>query len=103
MLGQALHYLASQASKLKRYVEDYRYSIANNGQQKRHPAVLLRAAQPAARRHGGRRSASANVYSLLRTCQVNGTDDYRFLRALFIALSKAQTADNYAAATRAWH
>ncbi|MGV1446145.1 IS66 family transposase, partial [Klebsiella pneumoniae] len=30
LLGQALHYLSSQWSKLKRYVEDGRYSIDNN-------------------------------------------------------------------------
>jgi transposase len=33
LLGQALHYLASQWSKLKRYVEDGRYSIDNNLQE----------------------------------------------------------------------
>jgi transposase len=33
LLGQALHYLSSQWSKLKRYVEDGRYSIDNNVQE----------------------------------------------------------------------
>jgi transposase len=33
LLGQALHYLASQWSKLKRFVEDGRYSIDNNVQE----------------------------------------------------------------------
>jgi hypothetical protein len=42
-------------------------------------------------------NASANLYSLLQTCQVNRIDGYRYLRALFIALPKAQTADDYAA------
>jgi hypothetical protein len=46
-------------------------------------------------------NASANLYSLLQTCQVNGIDDYRYLRALFIALPKAQTVDDYAA-LRPW-
>jgi len=41
-------------------------------------------------------NASANLYSLLQTCQVNGIDGYRYLCALFIALPKAQTADDYA-------
>lgn len=30
LLGQALHYLASQWGKVRRYVEDGRYSIDNN-------------------------------------------------------------------------
>ena len=42
-------------------------------------------------------NASANLYSLLRACQVNGIDGYRHLRALLIALPKAQTAGDYAA------
>ena len=42
-------------------------------------------------------TASANLYSLLQTCQVNGIDGYRYLRALFTVLPKAQTADDYAA------
>ncbi len=33
LLGQALHYLSSQWSKLKRYAEDGRYSIDNNVQE----------------------------------------------------------------------
>lgn len=41
--------------------------------------------------------ASANLYALLQTCQVNGIDGYRYLRALFTGLPKAQTADDYAA------
>jgi hypothetical protein len=41
--------------------------------------------------------ASANLYSLLQTCAVNGIDGYRYLRALFVALPKAKTVDDYAA------
>jgi len=66
LLGQALHYLGSQWSKLKRYVEDGRYSIDNNVQEN---AIRLFCV--------GRRNwlfadtvaganASANLYSLLR-------------------------------------
>ena len=42
-------------------------------------------------------NASANLYSLLPTCQVNGIDGYRYLAALFKALPMARTADDYAA------
>jgi len=42
-------------------------------------------------------NASANLYSLLQTCLVNGIDGYQYLRALLTALPAAQTADDYAA------
>jgi transposase len=42
-------------------------------------------------------NASANLYSLLQTCQVNGIDGYRYLRALFVLLPQAKTVDDYAA------
>ncbi len=41
--------------------------------------------------------ASANLYSLLQTCQVNGIDGYRYLRELLVALPKARTVDDYEA------
>ena len=41
--------------------------------------------------------ASANLYSLLQTCAVNGIDGYRYLRALLVALPKAKMVDDYAA------
>ena len=40
-------------------------------------------------------NASANLYSLMQTCAANGVDGYRYLRALLVALPKAQTADDY--------
>jgi len=42
-------------------------------------------------------NASANLYSLVQTCKANGVDPYRYLAALFIALPKAQSADDYEA------
>ena len=95
LLGQALHYLASQWPKLKRYVERGRYSIDNNAQENAiRPFCVGRNWLFADTVAGA--NASANLCSLLQTCQVNGIDGYRCLRALFIALPKAQTADDYA-------
>jgi transposase len=97
LLGQALHYLASQWNKLKRYVEDGRYSIDNNAQENAiRPFCVGRRNWLFADTVAGA-NASANLYSLLQTCQVNGIDGYGYLRALFTALPKAQTADDYAA------
>lgn len=42
-------------------------------------------------------NASANLYSLLQTCKVNGIDGYRYLRALLIALPSAKTVEDYEA------
>lgn len=97
LLGQALHYLSSQWCKLKRYVEDGRYSIDNNVQENaiRPFCVGRRNWLFADTVHGA--NASANLYSLLQTCRVNGIDGYRYLRALFAALPNAQTVDDYAA------
>ena len=39
-------------------------------------------------------NASANLHSLLQTCAAEG---YRYLRALLVALPKAQAADAYEA------
>jgi transposase len=97
LLGQALHYLAAQWTKLARYVEDGRYSIDNNAQENAiRPFCVGRRnwlfADTVAGAH-----ASANLYSLLQTCAVNGIDGYRYLRALLVALPNAKTADDYAA------
>jgi len=97
LLGQALHYLASQWRKLRHYVEDGRYSIDNNVQENAiRPFCVGRRNWLFADTVAGA-NASANLYSLLQTCRVNGIDGYRYLRALFVALPNAKTADDYAA------
>jgi len=83
LLGQALHYLGSQWSKLRRYVDDGRYSIDNNAQENAiRPFCVGRRNWLFADTVAGA-NASANLYSLLQTCQVNGIDGYRYLAALF--------------------
>ena len=42
-------------------------------------------------------NASANLYSLLETCKVNGVDGYQYLRALLVALPRARTVEDYEA------
>ena len=42
-------------------------------------------------------NASANLYSLLQTCQANGIDGYQYLKALLVELPKASTVDDYEA------
>ena len=80
LLGQALHYLSSQWPKLKRYVENGRYSIDNNAPENAiRPFCVGRRAWLFADTMAGAHT-SANLYSLLQTCQVNGIDGYRYLR-----------------------
>ncbi len=78
LLGQALHYLSSQWGKLKRYVEDGRYCIDNNVQENasRPFCVGRRNWLFADTVHGA--NASANLYSLVQTCRVDGIDGYRY-------------------------
>jgi transposase len=97
LLGQALHYLAGQWPKLKRYVEDGRYSIDNNAQENAiRPFCVGRKNWLFADTVGGA-NASANLHSLLQTCHVNGVDGYRYLAALLVALPNAKSIEDYEA------
>ena len=96
-LGKALHYLSSQWPKLVRYVKDGRYPIDNNPcENSIRPFVVGRKGWLFSDTVAGA-NASANLYSLVQTCKANGIDSYRYLRALFIALPSATTAEDYEA------
>ena len=96
-LGKALHYFSSQWPKLIRYVEDGRYPIDNNAcENSIRPFVVGRKGWLFSDTVDGA-NASANLYSLVQTCKANGVDPYRYLAALFTALPKAQSADDYEA------
>jgi hypothetical protein len=96
-LGKALHYLSAQWPKLSRYVQDSRYPIDNNPcENSIRPFVVGRRNWLFSDTVAGA-NASANLYSLLQTCKVNGVNSYRYLKALLAALPLAQTADDYEA------
>ena len=95
LLGKALHYAEGQWPKLEQFVTNGRYPIDNNAcENSIRPFVVGRRnwlfADTVAGAH-----ASANLYSLLQTCKVNGIDGYQYLRRLLIALPKAKTADDF--------
>lgn len=97
LLGKALHYLSAQWPKLVRYVDDGSYPIDNNACENAiRPFCVGRRNWLFADTVAGA-NASANLYSLLQTCQVNGIDGYRYLRALFAELPKAKTVDDFEA------
>jgi len=96
-LGKALHYLSAQWPKLSRYVKDGSYPIDNNPcENSIRPFVVGRRNWLFSDTVAGA-NASANLYSLLQTCKVNGINSYRYLQALLVALPLAQTADDYEA------
>jgi len=97
LLGKALHYMSSQWSKLKLYVTAGEYPIDNNAcENSIRPFVIGRKNWLFSDTVAGA-NASANLYSLMQTCAVNGVDGYKYLRALLVALPAAQTADDYEA------
>jgi hypothetical protein len=97
LLGKALHYLSSQWSKLILYVTNGSYPIDNNAcENSIRPFVAGRRNWLFSDTVAGA-NVSANLYSLLQTCVVNGVDGYQYLRALLVQLPKAQTADDYEA------
>lgn len=70
LLGQALLYTAGQRNKLKRFVEDGRYSIDSNAIR---PYCVGRRNGPFAGSMAGAH-ATVNHYSLLQTCRFNDID-----------------------------
>lgn len=97
LLGKALHYMRGQWSKLQLYVTAGEYPIDNNAcENSIRPFVIGRKNWLFSDTVAGA-NASANLYSLMQTCAVNGVDGYKYLRALLVALPKAQTADDYEA------
>jgi transposase len=97
LLGKALHYLASQWSKLQRFVEDGTYPIDNNACENAiRPFVVGRRNWLFADTVAGA-NASANLYSLLQTCLANGIDGYRYVRALLAELPRVTTVEGHEA------
>ena len=95
LLGKALYYVTAQWPKLERYVQDGRYPIDNNDCENAiRPFVVGRRNWLFADTQAGA-DASANLYSLLQTCLVNGIDGYRYLKALLVALPKAKTVEDF--------
>nr|MDQ2734236.1 IS66 family transposase [Pseudomonadota bacterium] len=95
LLGKALHYMASQWSKLVAYVADGRYPIDNNAcENSIRPFVVGRRNWLFADTVAGA-NASANLYSLLQTCKASGIDGYAYLRALLVALPSAATVEDF--------
>jgi transposase len=97
LLGKALHYVTAQWARLVRYIDDGTYPIDNNVCENAiRPFVVGRRNWLFADTVAGA-NASANLYSLLQTCIANKIDGYRYLKALFVELPKANTVEDFEA------
>jgi transposase len=80
-----------------RYVDDGRYPIDKKASENAtRPFVVGRRNWLFADTVAGA-NASANLYSLLQTCLVNGIDGYGYLTALLVELPRAGTVEDFEA------
>lgn len=89
LLGKALHYLSSQgqpgALRHQRQLPDRQQRPRESD-----PPVCHRRRNWLFADTVAGANASANLYSLLETCKVNGADGTQYLRSLLVALSTGQ-------------
>uniref|UniRef100_UPI0030DC4532 IS66 family transposase n=1 Tax=Pseudomonas sp. RA_5y_Pfl1_P24 TaxID=3088706 RepID=UPI0030DC4532 len=96
-LGKAVNYLASNWSRLERYVEAGFLPIDNNKAERAiKPFVIGRKAWLFSDTPKGA-TASAQIYSLVETAKVNGQEPYTWLRHVLERLPHASTAEDYEA------
>lgn len=91
--GKALNYLHNEWKKLRRYLDDGRLEIDNNGAENTiRPFVVGRKNWLFSDSvHGVK--ASANLYSLIETAKANGLEPYAYLRYIFTELPRTETVE----------
>ena len=93
-LGKALSYLASNWSRLERYVEAGFLPIDNNAAERAiKPFVIGRKAWLFSDTPKGA-AASAQIYSLVETAKVNGQEPYTWLRHVLERLPQAESVED---------
>ena len=80
LLGKALPCLAGQRPRLIRFVDDGRYSLDNNVQENAIRSFCVGRSNWLFADTVVGAQASADLYSLLQTCVVNGIDAWRLAR-----------------------
>ena len=97
VLGKAVNYLASNWSRLERYVETGFLPIDNNAAERAiKPFVIGRKAWLFSDTPKGA-TASAQIYSLVETAKVNGQEPYTWLRHVLEQLPHAKSVADYEA------
>jgi len=93
-LGEALHYLHNQWSRLIRYLEDGYYPIDNNlAENAIRPFAIGRKNWLFANSQAGAKT-SANLYSLAETAKANGLNPYDYFREVFTRLPNAENVQD---------
>ncbi|HBM66175.1 MAG TPA: IS66 family transposase, partial [Pseudomonas sp.] len=96
-LGKAIGYLASNWSKLERYVEQGDLPIDNNAAERAiRPFVIGRKNWLFSDTPRGA-TASAQLYSLVETAKANGQEPYAWLRHALERLPQASSVEDYEA------
>ena len=96
-LGKAVNYLASNWSKLVRYVEGGHLPIDNNRAENAiRPFVIGRKNWLFSDTPQGA-TASAQIYSLIETAKANGQEPYAWLRQVLERLPSARSVEDYEA------
>lgn len=97
VLGKAVNYLASNWSRLERYVEAGFLPIDNNAAERAiKPFVIGRKAWLFSDTPKGA-AASAQIYSLVETAKINGQEPYTWLRHVLERLPHARSVADYEA------
>ena len=96
-LGKAVNYLASNWSRLVRYIEGGHLPIDNNRAENAiRPFVIGRKNWLFSDTPKGA-TASAQIYSLIETAKANGQEPYAWLRHILERLSAASRVEDYEA------
>ena len=96
-LGKAVNYLASNWSRLERYIEAGHLPIDNNAAERAiRPFVIGRKNWLFSDTPKGA-TASAQLYSLVETAKANGQEPYAYLRHILEYLPQATTVEDYEA------
>ncbi|MGH8436585.1 MAG: IS66 family transposase [Pseudomonas sp.] len=96
-LGKALNYLASNWSRLERYIEAGHLPIDNNAAERAiRPFVIGRKNWLFSDTPKGA-TASAQLYSLVETAKANGQEPYAWLRHVLERLPAAKSVEDYEA------
>ncbi len=96
-LGKALNYLASNWSRLVRYVEGGHLPIDNNAAERAiRPFVIGRKNWLFSDTPKGA-TASAQIYSLIETAKANGQEPYAYLRHILERLPQVNSIEGYEA------
>jgi transposase len=97
VLGKAVNYLASNWSRLERYIEAGHLPIDNNRAENAiRPFVIGRKNWLFSDTPKGA-TASAQIYSLIETAKANGQEPYAYLRHILDRLSTASSVEDYEA------